>query len=88
MTNYTRTRIVKIGNSQGVRIPKLLLEQANLAGEVELEVRDGEIVIRSSRTLREGWAEQFQRMAAHGDDKLLDGDQTTSAWDDAEWEWS
>ena len=41
-----RTRIVKIGNSQGVRIPKLLLERSNLAEEVELEAEDDRIIIR------------------------------------------
>lgn len=42
-----KTRIVKIGNSQGIRIPKLLLERSNLAEEVELEAQDNQIVIRS-----------------------------------------
>jgi antitoxin component of MazEF toxin-antitoxin module len=42
-----RTRIIRIGNSQGVRIPKLMLEQSGLADEVELEVRSDHIVIRA-----------------------------------------
>ena len=43
-----KTRIVRIGNSQGVRIPKPLLEQSGLTGEVELEVQDRQIIIRAS----------------------------------------
>jgi antitoxin MazE len=31
-----KTRIVAIGNSQGIRIPKPLLEQTGLFGEVEI----------------------------------------------------
>jgi antitoxin MazE len=43
-----RTRLVKIGNSRGVRIPKPLLEQAGLEDEVELTVVDGEIRISAA----------------------------------------
>ena len=41
-----KAQIVKIGNSQGIRIPKTLLSQTNLSGEVELEVRKDSIVIK------------------------------------------
>jgi len=67
-----KTRIVRIGNSQGVRIPKPLLEQSGLSEDVELEVGPDQIVIRSVRHLREGWREAFEAMAARGDDALLD----------------
>ena len=67
-----KTRIIRIGNSQGIRIPKLYLQQTGLGEEVELEVQDSEIVIRSTQHPRQGWDEAFQVMAAHGDDKLLD----------------
>ena len=40
-----KTRLVRIGNSRGVRIPKPLIEQAGLTDEVEMGVRDGAIVI-------------------------------------------
>ena len=52
-----RTRIIRIGNSQGIRIPKKLLAQSGLGPEVELEVQDQQIVIRGTRHPREGWAE-------------------------------
>lgn len=83
-----KTRIVKIGNSLGVRIPKPLLEQSQLADEVELEASFGEIVIRSVRKAREGWAESFKAMAQNEDDVLIEGEQNTlSAWDETEWQW-
>jgi antitoxin MazE len=40
-----RAKIVKIGNSRGVRIPKALLEDAGLVDDIELTVVDGEIRI-------------------------------------------
>lgn len=83
-----KARIVKIGNSQGVRIPKPLLEESGLDGDVEIRVHDGTIVISPACTAREGWAESFRAMAAHGDDVLVDGDQAgASEWDEDEWEW-
>ena len=83
-----KTRIIRIGNSQGVRIPKLYLQQSGLADEVELEVQDSEIVIRSAEHARRNWAEAFQQMAEHGDDKLLDeGSVSQSRWDETEWQW-
>ncbi|HEX8150074.1 MAG TPA: AbrB/MazE/SpoVT family DNA-binding domain-containing protein [Pyrinomonadaceae bacterium] len=83
-----RTRIVKIGNSQGVRIPKLLLERSNLAEEVELEAEDGRIIISSTRQPRHGWEHAFRAMAERGDDSLLDGGPPVQTrWDEDEWQW-
>lgn len=84
-----KTRIVKIGNSQGIRIPKILLEQSGLDVQVELEVMDNQIVIRPQRSRRQGWDQAFCRMAEKNDDHLLDRDSTQnqSAWDNEEWEW-
>ena len=82
-----KTRIVRIGNSQGVRIPKPLLEQSGLDEEVELEVRPHAIVIRAASRPRAGWDEAFQSMAAAGDDELLITERVSSTWDEQEWEW-
>lgn len=81
-----KTRIVKIGNSQGVRIPKLLLERSNLPEEVEIEALDNQIVIRSANRPRQGWADAFGAMAARGDDVLLD-ENVPTRWDKEEWRW-
>ncbi|MFO7145113.1 AbrB/MazE/SpoVT family DNA-binding domain-containing protein, partial [Arthrospira sp. PCC 8006] len=52
MSKVIRTRIVKIGNSQGVRIPKLLLEQSGIQTDVEIEVEGDHLTIRNARRLR------------------------------------
>lgn len=83
-----RTRIVKIGNSQGIRIPKLLLERSNLAEEVEIEAEDNRIIIRSMRQPRQDWESAFRAMAEDGDDLLLDDNLLTQTqWDKDEWQW-
>ncbi len=81
-----KTRIVKIGNSQGVRIPKPLLQEAGLREEVELSVEGNAVVIRAARGSREGWPEAFLEMASRGDDALLTPE-TPTHFDEDEWEW-
>ncbi|TWJ33159.1 AbrB/MazE/SpoVT family DNA-binding domain-containing protein [Geobacter argillaceus] len=83
-----RTNIIRIGNSQGIRIPKILLEQSHLGTEVELEVEDEKIIIRSASQPRREWGEKFRLMAEGGDDGVIDedlGEQTE--WDRDEWQW-
>jgi antitoxin MazE len=83
-----KTRIVPIGNSRGIRIPKLLLEQTGMSGEVEISAEDDALVIRPVKNPRAGWATAFQQMAERGDDALLDaGAPSLSGWDEGEWEW-
>jgi antitoxin MazE len=86
MGTAIRTRIVKIGNSQGIRIPKLLLEQSGIHAEVEIEVQGDRLIIRTASRLRTGWDESFAVMAKEQDDVLLDEVNTTN-WDQVEWEW-
>ena len=81
-----RTRIVKIGNSQGIRIPKLLLEQSGIHAEVEIEVQGDYLTIRTAPRSRTGWDEAFAVMAKQHDDVLLDEVNTTD-WDQVEWDW-
>lgn len=83
-----RARIIKIGNSQGIRIPKVVLEQTRLGEEVELEAQAGQIIIRSALAPRQGWDEAFRAMAQRGDDRLLDEETgSLTQWDETEWQW-
>jgi len=83
-----KTHIVKIGNSQEIRIPKVLLKQCGLSNEVELKVRKKSVIINSAIKIRENWNEAFAEMAKNNDDKLLDRETVfSSEWDKAKWEW-
>ena len=81
-----KTRIVRVGNSRGVRLPKVVLEHAQLADEVELRVERGRIVISAASRPRAGWAEAARRMRARGEDQLLDPPAATR-FDREEWQW-
>jgi len=83
-----RARIIKIGNSQGIRIPKPLLEQIGIGEDVELAIEDKRIIILPVSNPRDNWDEDFRKMAANGDDALLIDDQDlTHSWDEEEWQW-
>ena len=63
--------IRKMGNSQGVLIPKPILALLGFEDRADLQVRDGVIEIRPvRRNPREGWAEDARRLAGQGDDAL------------------
>lgn len=82
-----KTNIVSIGNSQGVRIPKILLEQSKLSGEVELEVRGESIIITPARKPREGWTEQIKQALAENPEEEIFGENIQNRFDEEEWEW-
>ena len=86
MTNVLKTQIIPIGNSRGVRIPKVWLDQLDLGPEVEMALQADQIVIRPARQARDGWAAQFSALAASQDDQMLDAALPTE-WDEADWEW-
>ena len=83
-----RARIVRIGNSQGIRLSKPIIEQAGISEDVDIVVENEKIIIRPISRPRAGWDEAFRKMAANGDDLLLDSEQPIShSWDETEWQW-
>lgn len=84
-----KTKLIRIGNSQGVRIPKPLIEESGLTEEIEMILRDNEIVLRSAESTRKDWEASFEKMAEQGDDSLFDQVEVEqpSDWDESEWTW-
>ena len=84
-----KATIVRIGNSQGIRIPKALIGQCRLQGKLALEPRGDHLIVCAVSRPRARWEEAFQVMAAQEDDLLLEGDVISEdAWDRDKWEWS
>ena len=81
-----KAKLIQIGNSRGVRLPRPLIEEAGLTDEVELQASDGVIVIRRVKSVREGWAQAAKTMRERNEDRLLDSAPPTS-FDETEWEW-
>jgi len=83
-----RARVVKIGNSQGIRIPKPILEQTGIMEDVELEVEKNQIIIRPISNPRVGWDMAFKAMSQKNDDMLIYGTENIShSLDEEEWQW-
>lgn len=81
-----KAQIIQIGNSQGIRIPKMMLEETKLAGEVELEVRPDGLLIRSVQKPRGNWDAAFKALAETDDDQMLDASPATR-FEAKEWQW-
>ena len=82
------TKIVPIGNSRGIRIPKAMLDHCGFADEVELEAANGALILKPVTAPRAGWAQAFAGMAANHDDFLVHEDApATTRFDEKEWEW-
>jgi antitoxin MazE len=80
-------RLIRIGNSQGIRLPKHVVERLNLTGEIELIIDDDakQIHMRPIGSPRHGWEKYFQEMHASQDDIQLIDDGIDL--DNEEWEW-
>jgi antitoxin MazE len=80
-----KARLVRIGNSRGVRLPKAVIEQVGLRDDVELQVEHNRIVITSAAPPRTGWAEAARQLAVESRG-LLDAPSRTR-FDEDEWQW-
>jgi antitoxin MazE len=82
-----RADIIKIGNSQGLRLPKAILEQCGFVQSVELRVEGNCLIIEAVSQIRAGWDEAFHGMAAVGDDTPLLNEAEHNGFDQDEWTW-
>lgn len=80
------TRLIQIGNSRGIRIPKALVEAAGLDTPLRLRVVDSGLLIERVGNPRKGWAEAAKELRDRGESGLLD-DPSLTAFDVSEWEW-
>ena len=77
--------VVPIGNSKGIRLPKLILEQLNITDKLELKVGEKQLILKPiNKTPRKGWEEAFSEMRLNSEDTLIMHEETIEAF---EWEW-
>jgi antitoxin MazE len=75
-----------IGNSRGVVIPKAILEQLGIEGEMDMSVEDAKIILSKPKTpVRKSWANDAKAIATAGEDKLIAGDFNNE--NDGDWVW-
>ena len=67
-----KLNIITIGNSKGIRIPSAILKQCNIEKELDLEVKDNEIILKPAKNKpRDGWDNAFKLMRRRNDDALI-----------------
>jgi antitoxin MazE len=82
------TKLIKIGNSFGVRIPKSMIKQYDLSEDIEIDPTENGILIKARKKARAGWAEKLEEAVGaghHPDDELLEG--FTDDFENQEWQW-
>ena len=81
-----KATIVPIGNSKGIRIPKIILEQCHIEKEVDLEVENDNIIIKPfKKETRKDWEVHFRKMREEIEDRLIIDDKIDL--DMKGWEW-
>lgn len=82
-------KLIQIGNSKGIRLPKSLIEKYNLTEELEIMETDEGIIIKPVSSVRSGWEEQFKSANAENipDDDFSDFMNLSSEFDEKEWTW-
>ena len=66
-----QAKIIKIGNSKGLRLSKTILDKYEIKDMVELVLEADHLVLKAIPNQREGWEEAFRLMHKNGDDVLL-----------------
>jgi antitoxin MazE len=80
-----KTQIIQIGNSQGIRIPKVLLEETRISGDVDLELHPDGILIRKAQRPRDGWEDAFKTIAENDEDDVEAP--AATGFEKKEWQW-
>ena len=82
-------KLIQIGNSKGIRLPKSLIEKYDLTKELEIVETDEGIIIKPISSVRSGWEEQFKSANAENapDDDFSDFINVNSEFDKNEWTW-
>jgi antitoxin MazE len=78
-------KLIKIGNSRGIRIPHTILQQVKIKDELEMEVLDERLILKPVKKVRKGWDIAFMKMHQQKDDNLIIDDRIDLT--DEEWIW-
>jgi antitoxin MazE len=91
-SNGLTAKLVKIGNSRGVRLPKAVIEQAGLEDKVEISVRGNQIILSpvDAEDPRAGWEEAIKRsIEKYGPPEPIDQalEYMPNEFDKEDWTW-
>lgn len=81
-----KAKLIRIGDSRGVCIPKPLIDQAGLIDDVQLKVVGTAIIVQSDSSVRSGWEDAARGIAGLNEDGIIDEPLPTE-FDESEWIW-
>ena len=82
------TKLISIGNSMGIRIPKTLIQQYDLTEtEIELHAKENGILISPIKKARHNWEELFKKEIKNPPAKKEDNIDVQNIFDETEWTW-
>ena len=85
MSVALKTKVIRVGNSQGVLIPKTWIKQLDLNGDVEMTIEEEKIIVQKSSRLRDDWRVKFEKAIKGKESEKIDF--LHNSFDDKEWEW-
>lgn len=69
-----RAKIIRIGNSKGLRLSKTMLKKYDIGEEVILRLEESCIVIEPLPKTRQHWEAAFIQMRRNSDDEIIQDD--------------
>lgn len=82
-----KTKLINIGNSQVIEIPKILLAKWAEVDTVEIQIEDHHLIIYPITKPRQNWEKQFEKLSPNPQDELLINNDIINDWDQQEWQW-
>jgi len=82
-----KVKLVRIGNSRGIRIPKSVLEQCGFQEAADLRIEKNRLVLVREHRPRQGWEEAFIAAGPSSNDELLLEALHSSTFDRENWRW-
>ena len=64
-------QVIRIGNSKGILLSKVLLERYRIGEKIEVVMKANHLELRPVKSVRQGWDEKFKEMHEQGEDSLL-----------------
>ena len=61
-------KLIRIGNSRGIRLPKALLERYGWEDSLVLEEADDSVVLRGNAAAKMSWEQTYRAMASEQED--------------------
>lgn len=82
-----KIKLINIGNSKGLRLPKALIQQYNISDDLQIELKEDGILLKPITRLRSGWSEQFEKAVKLNEPQEKKWNEAPNRFDKEEWTW-